>query len=103
MNLLAHHILGKTLESAQKTESYHLSFGDVFLTIYNPVEIEFDNTHADLYSLKGLVVKEVREAESDVTIIMNCNVSFRIDLRPQAYTGPEAMVLRVAGDGFVVW
>jgi len=102
MNALLSHIKGKFIRSIEKTDSWHISFGDVFLTIHNPVTIEPAEKGNNPNSLRDLMVEDVKEYGSNLSIIMSSNVVLRINLSPEAYTGPEAMTLKTH-DKFIVW
>ena len=106
MNYLSAHILGKVLDNVEDIDGWNLSFGDASLVIYNPIEIFTNGTlceHPNLTIIKGATVKEILETELEVKLIFNENRCVRVDLRPESYSGPEAMVLHIANNGFVVW
>jgi hypothetical protein len=105
MTLLSSHINGKTLEKIENSDDYwHFSFGDdTFLSVFNPMDIMPIEKASDLSSMRGLVVQDVSEADTEVTIQMSGGVAFRIDISPEANVGPEAMLLCAPKNVMVVW
>ena len=72
------------------------------LNIYNPFEVSGDPAQKGK-SLAGKTVTEVEESTFEAIISLSGGVSIRIDMRDEAFSGPEAMQLRVPGHDIVVW
>jgi hypothetical protein len=72
------------------------------LAIYNRYEL-VGFTIKDTQSLIGNIVTSVDESASIITIRFENNWALQIDMRDEAYTGPEAMQLRVPGNPIVIW
>lgn len=49
------------------------------------------------------IVIDINEDECLITIKFDCDLTMHIDMRDDAYTGPEAMQLRVPGEPIVIW
>ncbi len=103
MNHLLLQIKGKAIDAIDANDGLYISFGDSYLAIHNPVTIEPDEMAKHFSAMAGLVIEDIQETESEMRIQISGNVTLRVDLRPEAYTGPEAMVLKTAKDGFVIW
>lgn len=74
----------------------------ISLAIYNKYEfVGFGLDNAKL--LIGNFVTDVDESSNTITIRFKNNFALRIDMRDEAYTGPEAMQLRVPGEPIVIW
>ena len=97
-------IIGMTLRAAAKVHDYvQLYFTDgAVLNIYNPFSLEASNP-VDLADLAGSSVRMVSETPEKAVIEFDNGVQILIDLRDEAYIGPEAMQLNVPGKPGVVW
>lgn len=70
------------------------------LSIYNPFLCEGVN-FADL---KGCTLCEIREDEAANVIVLGLDQgSIRVNVHPDAWTGPEAMALYEQGHSIVIW
>src|SRR5438105_4408112 len=99
MSYLIEHIKGKTIDRIDKTEGCILWFGNTSLAIHNPLDLLLDNaifSSGDLSAIEGHVVHDIRETDNEAILLVSGGFSIRIDLRPDVYTGPEAMVLHIA-------
>jgi len=72
------------------------------LAIYNKHEL-VGFVLRDMPSLIGNIVTDVHEGADTTTITFENNWALRIDMRDEAYIGPEAMQLRVPGKPIVIW
>lgn len=73
------------------------------LAIYNKFELTGipDN---DAQTLIGNTIDDVDESDGVITIkFKKNNASIKIDMKDDAYTGPEAIQLRVPGEPIVIW
>lgn len=74
----------------------------ISLAIYNRFElVGFASSDAEL--LIGNVVTELDDGANMIRIRFDNNWMIQIDMRDEAYTGPEAMQLRVPGEPIVIW
>jgi hypothetical protein len=74
----------------------------ISLAIYNRYILEgFDLSEAN--SLIGKIVTSIDEAADTTTIRFGNDWAILIDMRDEAYTGPEAMQLRIPGESIVIW
>lgn len=76
--------------------------GEITLSVYNRYEL-VDSGHADAQPLVGSIVLGVEEAADKVVILLDNGCHVEIDLTDDAYSGPEAMQLRVPGEPIVIW
>jgi len=74
----------------------------ISLSIYNKYELE-GFVLSDALRLVGNTVTYVDEQKEVITIRFENNWVLRVDMRDEAYSGPEAMQLRVPDDPIVVW
>lgn len=74
----------------------------ISLTIYNRYEL-VGFVLSDIQRLIGNIVTHVDEGVDTITIGFENNWMLRIDMRDDAYTGPEALQLRVPGEPIVIW
>jgi hypothetical protein len=72
------------------------------LAIYNRVEL-VGFASSDVEVLIGNVVANIDESANMITIRFKNDFGIRIDMRDEAYAGPEAMQLRVPGEPIVIW
>ena len=72
------------------------------LAIHNKFEL-VGFTLSDAHMLIGKAVVDVDEGEYTITIKFENNFAIQIDMREEAYTGPEAMELHVPGEPIVIW
>ena len=72
------------------------------LIIYNKyrlIGLNFEDAHL----LIGHMVTHIEEDIDTITIKFENDRALRIDMKDDAYTGPEAMQLRVPGEPIVIW
>ena len=95
-------LVGIAVTDALKVRDYvQLLFErDIVLTIYN--EFKLLNNH-DVSSLSGAKLVKVEEKPEAVILYFSNGTRLHIDLRDEAYNGPEALELRVPGQPTVVW
>jgi len=74
----------------------------VSLAVYNKHEL-IGFSHDDMPALIGKTVIRVDESSDATTVEFDSNLAIRIDMRDEAYMGPEAMQLRVPGEHIVIW
>lgn len=72
------------------------------LSIYNRFELEGFNLE-DVHLLVGSFITDVQECEEIILICFRNNLKLRIDMRDEAYTGPEALQLCVPGEPIIIW
>jgi hypothetical protein len=96
--------LGKDEANIQKPRSIDeliLSIEDYSIVISN--KIEFHPGLKSVNDLIGLSIQSIEESESSILIKTTNGMWLLIDLRPEAYFGPEALVLHGPNDVCVVW
>lgn len=76
--------------------------GGITLAFYNPFALVISLPGAEITWI-GATVTAVHESDSEATICFNNGASLIVDLRDQAYIGPEAMQLRIPGSPIVIW
>lgn len=93
----------RVVDVVMSKEGIGISFENgIILVIYNRFELEgFDLSDASL--LRGNEIADVDEDSNVITIRFKNNWALRIDMRDEAYTGPEAMQLRIPGEPIVIW
>lgn len=74
----------------------------ISLTVYNRYELE-GFVSRDTQLLIDKTVTNVDEEMDMITIRFENKLALRIDMRDEAYTGPEAIQLRVPGEPIMVW
>lgn len=87
-----------------------LAVGDAGMSFENGISLSIYNNFVlvggarrDARLLIGQVATTVDESEHTITIKFENNMAIKIDMRDKAYTGPEAMELRVPGEPMVIW
>ena len=97
-------ICGLTVEEIDlSVTDARLTFGNgINLAIYNNFTV-IGIVPSDAKKLIGKAVMNVDEKESTVTITFEDGMHIQIDLKNEAYNGPEAMQLRVPGMPIVIW
>jgi hypothetical protein len=73
---------------------------DIALNIYN--EFKLFNGH-DLSSLNGTKLLRAEEKQDELILYFSNGKRLDIDLRDEAYNGPEALELHIPGQPPVVW
>lgn len=96
------YLVGSTVKNAIQVHDYHQLFFEegAILNVYNDFEVSGDGR---VSSLEGAKVEEVEDTEVAATLRFSGDKSLRIDLRDAAYSGPEALALRMPGKPVVVW
>lgn len=96
------HTVNLVIKSALMVEGYlqiGLSDGAV-LSVYNPFLCE----GVSFADLKGCTLCEIREDEASNVIVLALDQgSLRVNVHPDAWTGPEAMALHEQGHSIVIW
>lgn len=87
-----------------------LDIGDAGVSFENGTSLAIYNnflllgmTPGDVKGLIGKAVTDIDEDKYRVSIKFDNDSVIQIDMRDEAYTGPEAMQLRVPGETIVVW
>jgi len=93
-----------------KVEDVELAEGEFGISFENGVSLAVYNKYEsvgfsldDARWLAGNAVADVNESADTITIRFQNNWMLRIDMRDEAYTGPEAIQLRVPSEPIVVW
>jgi len=97
-------LVGRSIRSVVEIHDYvqlHFNLG-IVLNIYNPFQVEGTND-LGLDALVGATTTQVIERVEEVVLRFGTGAVISIDLREAAYTGPEAMLLRVPGGPIIVW
>ena len=92
----------KKEEETNETISVYiqLHFNKYTLNIYNKFEIIPNRKTSDL---KGLKVISIEETKEEVNLLLDNGTCIKINLRDEAYMGPEAMCLYGPDNLCVVW
>jgi hypothetical protein len=96
-------LVGLVVTDVVRMHDYiQIAFGDqIGLSIYNQL---CEGTELDLSpSLLGKMVASVVETESFIILKFIDQTQLCIDMRPQAYRGPEALQLNRLGEPPVIW
>jgi hypothetical protein len=95
-------LVGMSVTNALRVHDYVQLFfeRDIVLNIYN--EFKLFNGH-DLSALNGAKLLEVGEKQDELALYFSNGTRLDIDLRDEAYNGPEALELHVPGQPPVVW
>lgn len=103
MSILREAIEGRAVTEAVTPHDYvQLAFGSkVGITINNKMQIV--PTSASIAALVGKVVTSVEETEERIEIRFLDGPRIEIDMRPDAWGSPEALVLHRVGLPTVVW
>lgn len=81
--------------------TWQMYLEDYILNIYNAMSIRPDEKEFD--DLRGLKVIAVDENKERAELIFDNGTKLQVDLRDEAYTGPEAMCLYGPDNLCVVW
>ena len=94
----------RVVQSAIYVEDYfQLHFGPgAVLTINNPINLTGPVAES-LSSIRGLRISSIEESDEKAILRFGDGSSIDVDLRDEAYQGPEAMVLDVPGIPTLVW
>ena len=85
----------------QTVPSIWMDLGEYKITITNPVTLE--NCAGDIYSFINQTISKVIDTDEQACLITTSGQKLIIDLRSEAYIGPEAMVLYGPNDLIVVY
>jgi hypothetical protein len=96
-------IVGQTVTDAKRVHDYiQLGFGEkIGLSVYN--DIHMLPAGASIDDLTGKMVISVDEKQDSVEIRFLDKTAFIIDMRDQAFHGPEAIQLNRVGQTPVIW
>jgi hypothetical protein len=96
-------LVGRRVTEAVEIHDYvQLAFGTkVGISIYNDFEISPNQVR--FHDLTGLKVTAVQSSADQEAILFEDGVSLRVDIRDEAFEGPEAMQLNRIGCPPVVW
>jgi hypothetical protein len=78
-----------------------IHFEDFLLNVYNPIKIS--PSYAELKDLIGHRVMKTYESKDKAEIIFESNYKLKINMREEAYFGPEAMCLYGPNNFCAVW
>ena len=94
---------GQTVTDAVELHDYaQLYFGpNTILSVYNRHSCSPEGV--SIADLKGSMVTRVHESKDSVVLEFLPRGDLYVDLRQEAYLGPEAMTLHVKGEPVVVW
>jgi hypothetical protein len=95
-------LVGLRVTKAEVVQDYvQLIFGEAAgLTIANDYLI---SGKKDIAALGNLVLLDASQSESQVVLTFEHEIIVNVSLLPEAYHGPEAMVLNRTGQPIVVW
>jgi hypothetical protein len=86
------------------------SIGDAGISFENGIGLAIYNnfvlvglSQIDEKSLIGKCVTDIDEDIAVITIKVGANMAIKIDMRDEAYTGPEAIQLRIPNEPIIVW
>jgi len=95
---------GRVVRSAVCLEGYfqlHFDLG-TSLSIFNTLSLA-GPVAGGLDAIQGKRLLSVEESEEEVTLQFEDGSLVEVDLREEAFNGPEAMALHVPGEPTVVW
>ncbi|KAA5536450.1 hypothetical protein F0919_01935 [Taibaiella lutea] len=85
-----------------KTElTFQLYIDDYTLNIYNPITIL--PSEKDFADVKGLKIVAVEESDEKAELIFDNSYNLIVDMRDEAYDGPEALYLTGPNHFWVAW
>jgi hypothetical protein len=95
-------LVGLSVTGVLKIHDYVQLFfeKDITLNIYNDYRL---TKGAEIASLKEARVEKIEEKQDELILYFSEAKRLRIDLRDEAYNGPEALQLNVPGEPTVVW
>jgi len=96
-------VTGLTVTESEAVHDYvQIAFGDeIGISIYNEMSITPRSISID--KQVGKIVASVLERENAIEIEFIGGTQIAIDLRPEAYRGPEALELYRQGHPLVIW
>lgn len=93
--------LNEPERSPQIVDHLYITIEDYSLTISN--KIIFGKNIESMNMFLGKTIKEINEANNEIKITTEDDNWFIVDLREEAYVGPEAMSLHGPENLLVVW
>jgi hypothetical protein len=94
----------------EKVVAATLEIGDAGIELKNGAQVAFYNLFEikarqslNAEDLVGRTLIDVKESESSVEFVFEGDLSVAVDMRAEAFTGPEAMQLMVPGEPIVIW
>jgi hypothetical protein len=96
-----YHALNEKNKKPQIVDEIVIYFEDYSLSISN--HINLDNSTSDVNSLIGKKIKSISESDEEAKLITMDGKWISIDLRSEAFVGPEAMCLNGPNNFIVVW
>jgi len=94
-------LVGSCVEEVAELHDYAQLYFEAgaILTVYGHYTVSDENISA----LQGADLERVEETYEHVALGFSMGKYLRIALRDEAYSGPEALVLRVYGRPTIVW
>ena len=95
---------GRVVRTAEYVEDYlqfHFQLGSS-LSIFNRASLSGPAAE-DLDTIKGKRLVSVEESKEEAILRFEDGSSVQVDLRDDAFNGPEAMTLHEPGEPIVVW
>ena len=103
MESLLHELIGAPVVRFETVEDYwQLVINESVISIMNPFVVRGASGHQASLSA-GAVLQEVRETDDSFTFTFSDGTKLTIDLRDEAYVGPEAFVYHKPDGTTVVW
>ena len=95
-------LVGLRVTQARIIHDYiQIIFGEIAgLRVFNDYTISGEKAIAELCNL---VLLDASQSESQVAMTFEHGITVNVSLLPEAYHGPEAMVLNRTGQPIVVW
>lgn len=97
-------LIGKKVTRLQRVHDYiELSIGTEMIDIFNPMQVDGPATAKGISGLEGLELEDVEEGDDLLVMRFEDGSAIRVDLRDDAYVGPEAVVYHRQDGSAVVW
>jgi len=95
--------VGLTVTQAELVHDYvQIAFGELAaLSVYNSFSLTPEEMYFD--DLLGASTTSIIETESSITLSFSNHQRLVVDLSPQAYYGPESMLLNYKGFPTIIW
>lgn len=108
MSQLSKYLMNKTLVGLNEDHGVVFYFEDplIVLAVYNPLSVEKDSKIISCDVLKALLpihTNNILESHARAVLHLDHGITIDIDLLTTSNSGPEAMVLRIGRESFVVW
>jgi hypothetical protein len=88
-------------EKIHTNNEVFIEIEDYSISIFNKIVLDADNE--DISFFKGKKIKAILQLKDEVRISTTDNRWFSIDLRNEAYVGPEAISLHGPDNLIVIW